>query len=479
MTKLRGVRVIAVLCCAIAAALSIADAAAERRVALIIGNSAYAEAPLRNPVNDARAMAAVLRDLDFDVALLENADRVSMQRASLDFARKLKDDVVGLFYFAGHGMQVRGNNYLIPIGATVAGEDEVEVEAMDVNYVLARMSTAKNQFNIVILDACRNNPFERMFRSASSGLAAISAPRGTLIAYATAPGSVAADGHGANGLYTGELVSALRTPNLPLEQTFKLARAEVLSKSNGRQTPWESSSVVGNFVFRPQAGAPAVEDADTALWNAVKDSSDPADYRAYLDAQPKGVYVALARRRIEVLSTVRDEQISKAARDAANKAAQEALARTQKLEAEAAARAASQTKVASLSPAAAAFDKKSGDEYVKANWATIERGIRAHFHNTENRWLYNSMAKAPDPADLKLDRINYYDLVGTSGASIEVVALLNSYYMFYRYHTWVPQPAGIFVKYRLVPDGSDVRIVEFEPLPRSAVIKPAVPGSQQ
>ena len=134
-------------------------------------------------------------------------------------------------------MQVRGVNYLIPVGAQATSEEEVEVEAVDVNYILARMATARNQFNIVILDACRNNPFERSFRSSSSGLAAISAPRGTLIAYATAPGSVAADGDGRNGLYTGELIAALKTPDLPLEQTFKRARAEVVNKSGGRQTP--------------------------------------------------------------------------------------------------------------------------------------------------------------------------------------------------------------------------------------------------
>src|SRR5262249_17299377 len=154
------------------------------------------------------------------------------------------------FYYAGHGMQVKGSNYLIPIGAEIRGEDEVEVEAVDANYVLARLATAGNRLNIVVLDACRDNPFARSFRSsAGKGLGAINAPTGTMIAYATAPGSTAGDGDGDNGLYTGALVEAMKRPGVKLEDAFKLTRAEVVGKSAGQQTPWESSSVMGDFYF--------------------------------------------------------------------------------------------------------------------------------------------------------------------------------------------------------------------------------------
>jgi len=230
-----------------------ASAQAERRVALVIGNGAYREAPLRNPVNDARAMAIALEETGFSVTKLENADRLAMQRAVLAFGKALSSDAVGLFYYAGHGMQVRGTNYLIPINAQAQSEDEVEVEAVDVNYVLARMATAENRLNIVILDACRDNPFARAFRSGGRGLAAITAPTGTLIAHATAPGATAADGSGANGLFTGELIAAIAQGGLRVEDVFKRTRMAVVEKSRGRQTPWESSSLISDFYFQPPA----------------------------------------------------------------------------------------------------------------------------------------------------------------------------------------------------------------------------------
>lgn len=289
-----------------------ASQAATQRLALVIGNNAYTDGLLKNPINDARTMAATLTELGFEVNKLENADRGAMQRAVLEFGRKLNEETVGLFYFAGHGMQVRGANYLIPVKASIQSEDEVEVEGVDVAYVLARMATAKNQFNIVILDACRNNPFQRSFRSAGNGLAAISAPTGTLIAYATAPGSVASDGDSANGVYTAELAQAIRQPGVSMEEAFKRARGGVIARTQGKQTPWESSSVVGNFMFRDApaaqvaslnaAGVAQKDDAaEIAFWNSVKDSRKPSDFQAYLDSYPKGVFERLARARIKDL----------------------------------------------------------------------------------------------------------------------------------------------------------------------------------
>ena len=190
------------------------NSTAEQRFALIIGNAVYETSPLKNPVNDARAMAQTLTALGFQVILKENVNQVEMKRAVREFGEKIKNGGIGLFYFAGHGVQVKGQNYLVPIGATITKEEEVEYEGVDVGFVMAQMDAAKNSMNIVILDACRNNPFARSYRSESNGLASISAPSGTLIAYATAPGSVASDGDGANGLYTQELLFNLKTVGL-------------------------------------------------------------------------------------------------------------------------------------------------------------------------------------------------------------------------------------------------------------------------
>ena len=225
------------------------DTKPERRLALIIGNGAYPSSPLRNPTNDARALAAALKGLGFEVTVHENLGQRQMRRAILDFGTRLREGGVGLFYFAGHGLQVNGRNYLVPVDAAIASEAEVEVEAVDVASVLTRMETARNRVNLVILDACRDNPFARSFRNAAGGLAAIDAPSGTLIAYATAPGRVARDGKGANGLYTGELLKALQAPGQRVEEVFKRVRQAVLERSGGDRVPWESSSLVGEFLF--------------------------------------------------------------------------------------------------------------------------------------------------------------------------------------------------------------------------------------
>ena len=210
----------------------------ERRIALVIGNGSYESSPLRNPVNDARAMATALGEVGFEVTAIENADQTQMKRAIDDFGPALRDSRgVGLFYFAGHGMQVEGRNFLIPVGARVDAQQDVEYESVDAGRVMARMDAAGARVNIVILDACRNNPFARSFRSQAKGLAQINAPSGTLVAYATAPGSVAADGEGANGLYTEKLVRHICTPGLTIETVFKRVREGVQSASNRRQTP--------------------------------------------------------------------------------------------------------------------------------------------------------------------------------------------------------------------------------------------------
>lgn len=223
---------------------------AEQRAALVIGNGAYASAPLRNAVNDAKAMGTSLKALGFDVIERENLDQKEMKKEIQAFGQRLLKGGVGLFYYAGHGMQVNGRNYLIPVGASIEHEKQVEYEAVDAGAILTEMDYARNRLNIVILDACRDNPFARSFRSSAQGLASMNAPTGTLIAYATAPGSVANDGPGENGVYTGELIKAIQTPGLRIEDVFKQVRSGVRETTQGKQIPWESSSLEGDFYFK-------------------------------------------------------------------------------------------------------------------------------------------------------------------------------------------------------------------------------------
>lgn len=292
------------LMAALIALVGMSDAQAQdRRIALVVGNSRYAEAPLRNSVNDARAMAATLRERGFDVLLRENTTRTQLETAIADFGEKLNEGATGLFFYAGHGMQVNGRNYLIPVDAKVTTEQRIKFETVDVEAVLDQMQAARSKVNMMILDACRNNPFERRFRSGGGGLAQINAPEGTLIAYATAPGKVAADGDGANGLYTQELLHALRAPGLKVEDVFKQVRINVSRASQGAQTPWEASSLIGDFYFSPDLRplAPAPPNADALFWSAIKDHSNEAELRAYLARYPNGEFASLAQLRLEAI----------------------------------------------------------------------------------------------------------------------------------------------------------------------------------
>jgi hypothetical protein len=232
------------------------------RLALVIGNSAYQTAPLKNPLNDAEDIAATLRNLGFKVILKKNADQRTMEDTIRYFGRQLRNGGIGLFYFAGHGMQVEGRNYLVPIDAKIESENDVKYEAVDAGRVLGQMEDAQNQINIVILDACRNNPFSRNFRTSERGLARMDAPKGSLIAYATAPGEVAADGSERNGIFTKYLMRHMIEPNLPIELVLKQARIDVARATGGRQIPWESSSLMGNFYFNSDKSTPKTEKAD-------------------------------------------------------------------------------------------------------------------------------------------------------------------------------------------------------------------------
>ncbi len=275
---------------------------AAQRVALVIGNAAYASAPLSNPVNDARAIAQSLRESGFVVTLVENASFRDMLGRIREFGDQLRKGGVGVFYYAGHGMQIKGRNYLIPIAATIEREDEVAYAAVDAQAVLDKMDAVGNGTNVMILDACRNNPFARSFRSAQQGLAQMDAPVGTLVAFATAPGSVASDGKGSNGLYTQHLLEAIREPGVKIEDVFKRVRVAVRRDSQGKQVPWESTSLEGDFYFKPVKKPEAGEqDLEKAMWALVKDSSNVIELKAYLGRFPQGMFAAQAASRLAQL----------------------------------------------------------------------------------------------------------------------------------------------------------------------------------
>jgi hypothetical protein len=222
----------------------------EARVALVIGNAAYADAPLTNPVNDAKDVAAALRKLGFTVIVRTDVSQRDMRREIRQFGVQLRRAEVGLFYFAGHGVQVKGINYFVPVDAVIQSEADAEDMSIDASYVLHTMEEAQAKVSIVILDACRSNPFARSFRSPAGGLAQMTAATGSLMAYATAPGAVAADGSGRNGTYTKHLLASLDDADSDILKVFQRTRAGVVKETGGRQTPWESTSLIGEFRFR-------------------------------------------------------------------------------------------------------------------------------------------------------------------------------------------------------------------------------------
>lgn len=234
----------------------------ESRHALVVGNAAYASAPLINPLNDADDMTGALRALGFTVTTLKNASLREMKTSIREFGDKLRQGGTGLFYFAGHGIQSKGRNYLIPSNAEIRGEAELEFEAVDANYVLAQMAEARNRVNIVILDACRDNPLARGWRSASQGLAPMDAPVGTFVAFATAPGTGAADGLGRNGVFTKHLLASLQSQASKVEDVFKRVAAGVAMETANRQIPWTASSLTRDFYFRGGAAGPSAADLD-------------------------------------------------------------------------------------------------------------------------------------------------------------------------------------------------------------------------
>ena len=247
------------LCCMIVALACLAvPARSDTREALIIGNSAYADVPLRNPVNDAQAIDTALRGLGFKTRLVRNAGWREMIQTVQTFVVETDRADVRLIYYAGHGAQIRGRNVLIPVDAPMNSADELGARSLDANEILTRLARNERGLNLLILDDCRSNPANQYqlsadgrrikVRGAAQGLSAMPPPPGTLVAFSTAPGSVADDGPGqSNSLYARHLLRHIATPGLTVEQVFKRVRIGVLQESAQRQRPWEESSLTVDY----------------------------------------------------------------------------------------------------------------------------------------------------------------------------------------------------------------------------------------
>ncbi len=306
----------------------------EKRLALVIGNGAYQNAPpLPNPPNDATDMAASLKSLGFEVLSGTNQSKREMETLIREFGTKLsKQGGVGLFFYAGHGLQVKGNNYLIPVEAALPAEDEVEYAAINLSFLLNKMDTAGNNLNIVILDACRNNPFSRSWggtRSAleDGGLAKITPPKGTIMLYSTQPGNVASDGTGRNGLFTESLLQQIKQPGVELDAMIKALARDVSAKSKEKQLPWKEGIVLGDFYFAGGGGAQPIvnpvpipvpvtdnsRSAEDVMWDTIARINTRMAVEGYLSEYPSGKYAATARLMLKVFEA--DEQ--KKAKEAA------------------------------------------------------------------------------------------------------------------------------------------------------------------
>lgn len=272
---------------------------------MVIGNQDYKEQPLRNPANDAQDMAETLKRLGFSVQLIQDADLREMETAARTFSSRLRNSDVGLFFYAGHGVQSDGVNYLVPVKADIQGATDLRYKAMDVGFVLDLMEDAGSKLNIVILDACRNNPFRGM-RGGSRGLLNMSGPAGSIIAFATSPNNTAEDGDGRNGIYTKYLLQNIQKPGVSIEEMFKLVRIGVSRETHGRQTPWENSSLSREFCF---AGC-AVPEAEAASAETSKEMARilRENERLSREMDKMRVEQQASQSRVEELRTIQKEK---------------------------------------------------------------------------------------------------------------------------------------------------------------------------
>ncbi|MFK0686665.1 caspase domain-containing protein [Mesorhizobium sp. IMUNJ 23033] len=287
------------------------------RHALVIGNSAYRYAPsLGNGVNDANAIARVLEEMGFEVTLGLDADASTFRELIGKFRRNLQPGDVSLFYYAGHGLQANGENYLLPVDAALQRPADLALEAERLQDIISAM-TAEENTAIVLLDACRDNPFVKQLNGQSQsrglaigkGLGALDAGRGVFIGFATQPGNVALDGAANHSPFADSLVKRMKTPSIDIEILMRRVRLDVMNATSGRQVPWSNSSLVEpGFSFNPDAASnqsPSAlhePDINTAteleFWRSIKDTSDVSMYRAYLAAFPNGAFIQIAKSRI-------------------------------------------------------------------------------------------------------------------------------------------------------------------------------------
>jgi len=256
------------------------------RTALVIGNSNYKDAPLTNPRNDSIDIAAMLKRTGFDVELLLDANQESMDNAITNFGNKLRSGGVGLFYYAGHGVQIDDKNYLIPIGANITRQSNVKYRTISVDEVLSEMGVARNGFNMLILDACRNNPLPRSFRSGKKGLSQVIPPNGTLVTFATAAGSVASDGTGRNSPFAKNFLKYGEVKGLHVETMFRKVSAGVQSETGGKQVPWRQSSFTGDFYFSGQG-----KTVEVASGSAVTESAGQGSIKVETQPNNAKIYV--------------------------------------------------------------------------------------------------------------------------------------------------------------------------------------------
>jgi hypothetical protein len=278
-----------------------------RRIALVIGNGNYQQPDLpklSNPANDAEDMARALRSFGFEVIERKNQTLEGMNRAIAEFGSRIGGSEVALFYYAGHGIQVKSQNYLIPVNATIDSEAAVPYQGVNLNQVLDEMDNGKSGVNIVMLDACRNNPITGKFRSGRTrGLASPGAtPKGTVIVYATDPGNVASDGTGRNGLFTAALLTAFKGRDLSLDGVLTVASAEVEQASNQAQTPYINGpkTLQKSFHFRVTVD-PGPGEVEKTYWTSIERSTDASDFESYLRKYPQGSYTELAENRLKRL----------------------------------------------------------------------------------------------------------------------------------------------------------------------------------
>lgn len=283
------------------------------RIALVIGNSAYASAPLLNPANDAKAMSQTLRNLGFEVVEVRDASMAQMKSAIAKVSGQLKGkEGVGLLYYAGHGLQLNNHNYMVPVDAKMRQATDVPQQSVDLSTVVDAFKTAGNRMNIIVLDACRNNPFGA--NASGKGLAPMDAPSGTFLAYATAPGNVAEDGDekSGNGLYTQYLLQEIKKPQARIEDIFKRVRFNVRQKSDGRQIPWESTSLEDDFFFADGTLSKAQKanpldlqssfDEEKQLWARIKESRNADDFYNFIQKYPNGTITEAAQAKISQLN---------------------------------------------------------------------------------------------------------------------------------------------------------------------------------